>query len=1116
MPESLSSPEESRAEIKLFGKHKWRGKLFSASSRFGRDVDNLEGTDDDIANFLNTADIRPEAGPQSAPLAPAIDIVAGSRTPSASQVDQDDTTVDVHRRAKPSHSKGLSVRFESAPPAIIGVGGDEAELPSRDVSKSFTNSVRYERSPSREPSHYNADDQRSEKDPNDETSFRPSSLRRRPTGIDDELVAEESHHAGYDREANQAAFAGIRKLSPRSRNQGQDLEYDLRERDFANFSHESSSVGEDLSYHQSYTGQTAEIISHGGTRHLGVPPLETLPANSLTPAESPLPPYVSQDASSSRGFVPPVNEDLPKLQGSEHQGNRQDTQDVSKSPKDKLLSLRTAGKSLGDESLNEFDSRVRRFNSLFRLNVSADVDVMAVPLKRWVRTSAWWFLRGRGGLEIAIRGNSSSVAPANAANDRDLPSTLKQAYVNLAKAWWILKDVTPNLPEIRRFGNASMSSMVAVIRSFGDQPLAELVEVHLSILTSMGGLTRSMKRNGSLPPDDLQMQRLESQIFLEAPTFSPELAALMVNNILSPSIKGKNYIDDPFFPILVEDTERHFSFGTMFVDVCLDSRDGAKSGIHIPCLVSVLRERTDWAVKAVVASQDGQVNLVIQSGEHGGLHWHDVQWKIPLHTMQIGLADGIRLQIKFIEKDFKTLWGICDYTQQIRKDYSARRGEEVLYERELPCFQCFDSRSFPTEPVKDCRVRLFERKVVAPEGNGQHRAHDGHRLMVVTPPGTKTLSSVNHQLGRDSPILFRTHRSKGGNTLLVRVPSSLTLSFTFHEVSDVEKFHSTLAGTSITEGDNCSASLLLHNFTISSVSADQDMVYMNASRCVSDLKWQKLRVINRGPPPYGNDLQSMVRSEHLRILADCQYGNFTDRINAGPGELQLNLSVENMNEIKLLRAAQQDMTWGLADGVLREADLSSLSQMLRTMGMSPSVRTYHFRSLSDLHSFQTMLTGFHVVYDGLASTFSISRRRYKRWEASAPRLQIVKQDKTLQLVAFFKDFSHGACMNFVLKVTDAFETFARSGAFFLRIVDAKFVLPKGESDPERDFICLDMPEYPSEHDDIMIGFDNEQGKHLKRPLGSPQTKSRLTKVQTGRDFHRTYIWSPNCLCRPES
>ena len=1095
MSESASSQEEFRGENRLLGKHKWRGKIFSADGRFGRAADNFESTDNDIAKFLNTAGTRPEAGPQSTPLASHIDVAADSRRPSAASVNPVYIIAGAYRRPKPRQNKGLCVRFDSAAPAVIGLGGDEAELPSRDVSRSFADSLRSARSPSREPLHYNTNDQcfqaygRST-DSDDGTSIQPSSLERRSTGIDNELLAEESYHAGHDPEAVRSAFSGTRRLSPQPRNEEQDLDLNSQKRDVMSLSYRPSSAKEDLSYDESCTWQKAESRSQGD---LVAPPSEYLAANFLTPRESPEPVYVSKIASSSSHYFPPTSKYLSKLPDPGQHSVPPDSQDLSQSPKDNAPSLRSAAKSPREESLDDFDSRVRRFNDLFRLNASAHVDVMAMSFERWVTVSAWWFLRGRGELESAMR---------------------RKSYVSLAKAWWVLKDITPNLPEIRRFGNVSMSSMVSVIRSLGNQPLAELVEVHLGLVSGLSAVTLSMTRNGMLPPDDIQLHKSESRIFLETPTIPSDVTALTVNNCLNSTIKGKSYAADPYFPILVEDTSRLFSFDNMFVDVCLDFRDEAKPGIHIPCIVSVLRERTDWAVKAVVASQDGQVNLVIKAGEHGGLHWPDVQWIIPLHTMQLRLAKGISLQIKFSQKDFKTIWGIFHYTERIRKEYSASTDEEILYERKLPAFQCLGSPSFPVEPIKDCRVRLFKRKIAAIEGSDQDGTHNGYRFIVITPPSAKTLSKVNHHQGKDNLIIFGTHRSKNWSILLIRLPSSLRVSLTFHEASDVELFRSTLADTSITEEDQCSASLQLLNLTISSTSPGQDMAFMNASRCIGDLRWHKLRVVLRGPPTC-HDSQSTMHLKKIRILAECDSGTFTDRIHAGTGELQLNLGVENLNEIKLLRAAQQDMTWSFADDVLSEADLSSLSNMLHSMGLSPSVRTYHFRSLPDLHSFQAVLTGFHVLYDGLASTFSISRRgmlMYKRWETSTPRLQIIKQDKTVQLVAFFKDFSHGTCMNFVLKVTDFFDTFARSGTFFLRIVDAKFALPKGESDPARDFVCLDMPEYPSEHDDIIIGFDHEQGKHLGRLIGFGAKLAGLTKLQREIALHKHYRHpSTKCL-----
>lgn len=175
------------------------------------------------------------------------------------------------------------------------------------------------------------------------------------------------------------------------------------------------------------------------------------------------------------------------------------------------------------------------------------------------------------------------------------------------------------------------------------------------------------------------------------------------------------------------------------------------------------------------------------------------------------------------------------------------------------------------------------------------------------------------------------------------------------------------------------------------------------------------------------------------------------------------------------------MTLCFADNTLSKEQYEALRQTLVGIGQSPCVKMFVFPSLKELHGFQALITGFSVLFDGLARTFAISRRRmvvpiHKRWEASVTRIQIVQKDRTIQLLAFFKDFSHGSCMNFALKSTDAFESFTRSGIAYLSIVDAKFALPKSGTELGHNYICLDMPEYPAEHDDITIGFENEQGR----------------------------------------
>jgi len=154
------------------------------------------------------------------------------------------------------------------------------------------------------------------------------------------------------------------------------------------------------------------------------------------------------------------------------------------------------------------------------------------------------------------------------------------------------------------------------------------------------------------------------------------------------------------------------------------------------------------------------------------------------------------------------------------------------------------------------------------------------------------------------------------------------------------------------------------------------------------------------------------------------------------------------------------------------------------------------------------MTGFVVLFDGRAASFNISRRRmvvpiYKKWDAATTRLQVVQKEKTVQLVAFFENFSmyhirtlsslvltgtkfncsgHGDCMGFTLKSTDTFETHNRGGRFSVIIVDAKFAMPKarkeGDAVSDSGFVNLDMPDYPGEHDDITIIFDTAEGKFL--------------------------------------
>ena len=1077
MSENMAPPEEARSEKKLLNKHKWQRKFFSAEGKFGKGVQSLENKEEDIANFLATT-ARPKAKSQSAAPITCNEAAQEARSPSIHNPSPD--IVDCYRRPKPRQNKGLHVTFAAAAPDVIGEGGEEADLPAMEVSRLYEPSFAGVQLNAQELESGSGVDPQSEvqrrlSSPEVEGLPRLALLQRTPTGLDE-------HPSGNDlSDQDRNADESVHPVLPDEISKAQPLIHKHGPREYITKSqvHEAyrdmpCKVDDVVDPSGRYADKIGKSGSHSIKSSLKAPSPDDLGGNSVNSRLSPQLPNTYEDNAPPGYDFPPkalAFQSPPKLAHREFQAKHQADPGCSAAPEPKSLSFRRVVEGLGEDSLADFDSRVRRFNDIFRLGVSAQTDILKVPFVQWIRTATWWFSKGRTELESSVRANDPHEGSI---------TILKQAHVNLGKAWWIVSELTPNHPEVRRFGKSGMSSLIAIIKNFGDRGLAELIEVHMTIISNMRALTMSMKRNGRLPPHELEIQRLNLQILPDTPVISHDIAKSVVNNVPGAPADNGWSVAEPLFPIQVGDTERHFSFCRLFVEAKLYTRDGTQQFLHMSCILSVLRERSGWGVKATIASHDGQINLVIQPSGHGGLTWKDVHWKVPSQMIHIDLSENYELRIMLSEKDFRSLWSIYDYTRRVQKDYSPSKSEEIIFERHLDKLHCDDPPNFPPDAISDCRLRLFERKIIASDGTGQRSIHDGYRLITVTPPGIKTLSSVNYQLGKDTPILFSYQHTRDGPKLVLRLTPSVKLSPSFRDPQDREVFRSALCGTSIARDDYCYGSLPLRDFIIEGISADGGATIPDENANLKTLRWNKLRITNKGPPPYGHTALATVRAEHLRIMVECDLGTLTDRVNLGAGEMQMNLSVADFNEIKLLRPPQPDMTWSLIDGKLPKEELDSVILTMQKMATSTTIRTYHFRSLPDVHRFQSMVTGFEVLFDGHTSNFAISRRRkglplHKQWEATSARLQVIHQDKVFQLVVFLKDFSHGACMNFVLKATDVFEIFSKSAMFFLRIADAKFAMPKGGEDQTKNFVCLDLPEYPGEHDDISIGFDNEQG-----------------------------------------
>ncbi|KAL8983883.1 MAG: hypothetical protein Q9205_002000 [Flavoplaca limonia] len=995
-------------------------------------------------------------------------------------------------RRKPPRKPNLHVAFATTAPVIIGEGGDEAMLPALDV---LSYPERCAQSPAKtlRKTHPTADvSDRAETQDAAVNGSRPRGLQRRSTGLQDsdpeinlgqKLLSTDRRPDGDGESMNSLQVgAGNQILGSPSRLPARgsprfDVVFTRHEENDAQELADIDPIRRDSSSLQE------------GQPHLLNP--ATSFANSLTPSPTPPSPRRS-DKSPERGYpfpVAPTVKEEPALilakQGSRSTQQQSQVVSPSHTPDGRGLSLRTIAKGFGEDALQDFAARVQPFGNVFLIGLDARTEP---GLARWVTAASWWFIKGRSGLEVSVRSVGKTASTDNTMS-MEISPLLKQAYVDLAKAWWITSEIAPKrFPEVKNLGNKDPIPISSIMQSFFDRRTAELIQRHLSIVSNLRALAMSMKRNNRMPPSGLELQGSDVRIFLPYPSFSPGVARLLSSERSRVVADDEGIEESSFFPMPISDTESHFNYGRMFVEVVLDHTK-PESQIRISCLLSVLRKKVDRDITVVIASQDDQVHLVIQPDVNQRLSWRDVHWMTQNRCIEIDLRADLDLRVHFDERDFKTIWGIHDYIRTVQKGSQASKTEILVYEDTLASFQYFEQSKtaahFPPEVIEGCILRLFECFCVVTEASGERRLHDGFRVMVVTPRSLKTLSSVSHFLGQQKPIVFSYLRDgQGAPAILLRTSKSSrdpSMVLSFQNQAERDFLHTLLSGTRLSAGERCSNDLGLESLRVKLGTGEEQSVDQDVGGLES-YRWKNVRILGQDPP------HTAIGGPQVRIWAESQSGCFVDRVNLGPGELHIRLDSNFSNHISILRAPQKDVTVCVADNTLSKEQYEDLRQMLDHIGRRPSVKTFGFHELEDLHEFQSLVTGFSVDYDGFARTFAISRRRsvvpiHKRWEASVTRLQIVRRDKTIQLVAFFNEFSHGSCMNFALKGTDMFESFNRSGIAYLTIVDAKFPLPKGETDPHHKYVCLDMPEYPSEHDDITIGFDNGNGtSHTQESL----------------------------------
>ncbi|KAL8701962.1 MAG: hypothetical protein Q9201_004638 [Fulgogasparrea decipioides] len=1083
MSEEAPLPETKHTDHKSWSRHRWREKL---SRSEGKAFKNNEFRDQDLQDFL-----RGPASTNAAPALPTLQLP--SQANPLGEATKGLETPESKIKRKQPRTPGLHVSFTAAAPTIIGEGGDEATLPAMQVLSYLRPSTDLpsDASANVHPQHFSTVSPPSEigeqSFENSSTRPRPTPLERRSTGLHaSDEIEHDSESAKWQQQ--QLSEPTSSSFPPQVKNIAKNGNYVgglLDEGDSSLTDQELvNNLKQDDSVRQNPVSLRGERSLRSKPRFLNP---ATSFANSLTPSPSP---HVSdgQPVPSDEGYpFPSAPPDVtPRTTSTDAQSLEQVKQQRRPQVSPKLsnenrgLSLRDIAKTLGDDALNEFASRVQPFGNIFLLGLDSRTEP---TLQQWVMAASWWFLKGRTALESAVRSKARNAA-VDEHNASDMPLDLKQSYIHLAKAWWIVSEMTPKkYPEVQKLGNKGLISVSSIIHSFVDAETTELIQIHFSIISNLRALTMSMRKNRRMPPFGFELQGLDTRIFLTYPLLSSSTARLLSAAKLG-AATGKGHAEPAsFFPFPITDTERHFNYGRMFVDVILDQAK-TESQVSMPCLLSIIRERRDRQITMVIASQDRQVHLVVEPDSNGVLSWQDVCWEIQQQCIQIKLCAGSSIHIRFAGGDFKTLWGIHDHIRTVQKASQGGKTEILVYEEVLRSFQWFEPGSvtaqFPAGPVKSCTLRLFECFKIINEGNGERQVHNGYRLVVVTPQKVKKLNYVSLNPGKRTPIVFSYLRDESGAPAMLLKTSKSSrdpyMVMSFQEATKRDLMYSLLSGTKISGEEQSSKTLSLERLELL-VGPGPEKPITNREGNISSFNPRGLNIIHR--PSH----ERQLGGRQTRVWVDCDTGCIIDRINPGPGELQIGMDVDNMNRILISRLPQTDLTLCFADNTLSKEEYEGLQQMLDYIRKSTSTRLFSFRSLSDLHTFQGLITGFTVLFDSFAKTFAIARKRmvvpiHKHWEASVTRLQIVRHEQTIQLLVFFKDFRHGSCMNFVLKSTDVFESFSRSGISYVCFVDAKFALPKSQADSNHDYVCLDLPEYPGEHDDITIGFETEHGKHM--------------------------------------
>ena len=544
--------------------------------------------------------------------------------------------------------------------------------------------------------------------------------------------------------------------------------------------------------------------------------------------------------------------------------------------------LRAEAASGGDAALDDFAGRVVHMKGIFRLTAELEGPPTNFTPLQWLRASIWWFLKGRSEVEVIFRNRPRS-------SDGPPDTQLKQHHVDIAKALWILTDVIAVLPNVAKYGS-NLSQQLNVARNAGDQAAADVLDAALALLSAMKNLVLSMGRNRVMPPQQALLQGQDQTIWVKYPRFASDVQAILSGSASrSLVVESQKYNVNPITLIPLADNQTDFCFGRMFVQVSVTTEDDADGDrITIPCVLSILRTHNDWYPKIIICSQNDLVNVTVQSDRKLGVTWEDVRWRTKApRSVHVRLPRGFTLNLELPENDFRTLWGIYDFTDKIEGNMREKADETLIHELTLKDFQYSVSAGtagFPAEKVPRCGVRVFEKAIKLNERTGQRRLHRGYRLMVVTSPKNRSLGSVNHEFGTGKPMNYETRvdpKAEGSHVMVLRVndkDKACTLSMGFNDSAERERLYS-LLNSMVT--DNSEIEVVKGPLKCMFISEVGAVDGFGSRDVLHGMRWTDFWITNKDPDDPSMEQAETVLSDSLRVIARHAAGSVTDRMNLG-------------------------------------------------------------------------------------------------------------------------------------------------------------------------------------------------------------------------------------------